>query len=553
MAVKEFTPGKQVLSPRGAWTDTANRRMGNPSRASFMQNQRIAPGITRTRPGTSVIAPATGFVTGIFNWIDPFGVNHVVYRDGSVIRNYVQGGATSSILSSIGDTYRPSQADLDVWLYACGYDTTGAGTFQARIFDGANTDKAFAPPVVLLAATAVDGGAGQCTQGTHLIGVVYQNRTGYSGVPSTAVMSTPISVTLNGGLRKINVTVSIPALMDGGTNPTGAQATMFLIVTPANNPNNWFFLPGPVGDSTSVEQQPVPFNAPATLSFVFDLSDFDLEASADSALPQFLLLGQAADGTGPFNPNFVVAYGQRMCYGVGTAIYISDINNPQQVSVANNQLVMPNQRYIAMAFPLPGGTDLFLTGDRWTARVTDNSDVPATWSQPVKISDAQGAPFHNCVCFKTAGGYAWVVTEGGPYMMNGTYAAKPITYLSANSWARVNWKAAYAIEIADDVANLKLYIAVPLDGATMCTHVFVFDYQNGTNFDEVEFSIDFYNQQFFANIGSIGVVKEAATDQTNLWIGPVGGNQPTYPVTLQVTDSSGAMVSVGCFIDVACG
>lgn len=556
MAVRGFSPGKQIVSPRGAWTSTDQRRMGSPSRASIMWNQRVAPGITRSRDGTSIVAPASGFVTGIFNWIDPFGVNHVIYRDGSVIRNYVQGGVVSSILSNIGNTYRPSQADLDVWDYICGYDTAGAGTFQCRIFDGANSDKAFAPPMTI-SASAVDGGTGQCTMGTHYIGVVYQNRSGYSGIPTTSDSSgNPISVTLNAGLRKVNVTISIPARTDGGTNPTGAQATLFLIVTPANNPTNWFFLPGPVGASASVEQQPVPFNEAVNLNFVFDLSDFDLEASADplitATFSQFSLLWQAADGSGPFNPNVVVAYGQRMVYGAGTACYVSDINNPQQISIANNQVVMPNKRYIAAAFPLPNGTDLFLTGDRWTARVTDNSDSPSTWAEPVKISDALGAAFANLVCFKTGGGYAWVVTEGGPYMMNGTYLAKPLTYLSQDQWNRVNWQAAYAIEIADDVAKLKLYIAVPLDGATMNTHVFVFDYQNGTNFDEVDFSIDQYNQQYFQSIGSIGVVKEIGTNQTNLWIGPVGGNQPNYPITLQVTDSLGNTSSVNCYIDVAC-
>jgi hypothetical protein len=515
-----------------------------------MQNMRVAPGVVRSRPGTTPIAPATGFVTGLFNWIDPLGVNHVLFRDGTVISDFVQGVGTATVMNSIGTTYRPSFADLDVWTYICGYDTAGIGTFQARTFDGTNApDLCFAPPIALTAATATDGGSGQCTQGTHFIGFVYENRDGYSGRPSTKVSGSPISITLNAGLRKVNITVTIPALTDGGPSPTGGNATLFLIVTRADNPNIWYFLPPAVGASTSVEQRPVPYNMPTMLNFVFDLSDEDLAASADSANDQFNLLSQADDGTGPFNPNFVVAYGQRMCYGVGTVIYISDIDNPQQIAADRNQLSMPNKRYIGMAFPLPGGTDLFLTGDGWTARVTDNSDIPATWAQPIKVSDRLGAPFPNCVCFKTGGGNAWIATSDGPYQFNGQFAEKPLSYLVSDQWERVNWTAAYAIEIADDAAHRKLYMAVPLDGATIPTHTFLWDYQNGLEFDQVDFSIDNYN---FTQFSSIGVVKEISNDKTNLWIAPPGSGHPPYCFTVQITDSSAQTASANCCISVSC-
>ena len=89
-------------------------------------------------------------------------------------------------------------------------------------------------------------------------------------------------------------------------------------------------------------------------------------------------------------------------------------------------------------------------------------------------------------------------------------------------WKRVNWAAAYAIQIKDDVQNLKLYIAAPLDGATVCNAMFVVDYRLGMTFDSVDISIDVFNPTVFS---SIAVVKEQATGLSNLWIGPAAAGE----------------------------
>lgn len=504
----------------------AQRRKGTPSRASYMQNCRIQPGVVGPRPGTSNVpnVPASiGNVTSIFNWQTQTDENLLLYQDGNTVKSYdltTPGGLT--LLADTLTSRATSFCDFDVWTYFCGYNTLSKGVYQVRIFDGTNTDIAFRGPVTLTAATAVDGGAGQCSIGTHLIGFVYQNRTGYSGIPSTTVASTPISVTLTTDSRQINISVTLPALPDGGGN-----STLFLIMTTADNPANWFFIPTDT-QTGSIGDQPVPLNTITTLNFVASLSDEDINASADSANSQFLLLAQAADGTGPITPSAIVAYGSRLCYLVGPKLYVSDPNNPQSITEDQNVVSMPNKRNMGMVFPLPGSTSLYLTGDRFTAYVTDNSDIPGTWPQPILISGALGASSPNCVCYRTAGNYAWVVTEGGPYSFNGIYDERPLTFLVADQWARVNWKAAYVIQCVDDVTNLKMYLGVPMDGATECNFQFVFDYQNtpegGTPvFDQVDISLDVYNP---AQFGSLGIVKEPTTGLSNLWIGPVaaGGN-----------------------------
>lgn len=656
------------------WTVVAQKKTGNPSRASDAKNMRINPGVTETRPGTSAVFASASSVTGMFNWITPAEDNLVLFKGGDAIQRYrAADGSVTTLLSGLNGAVQPSFADLDVWTYFTAYDSMGNGTIQARIYDGTNVDKAFRGPITLTNSTAINAGGGFCSAGTHYYGFVYQNRTGYAGVPTTSityaitavattafavsattnanpdvvtapghtfvdgqivigsgatgdtaingtflvtnvaantlqlttldgtviagngaytgggvmssaatltvpgntlvtgntvtiagalgdtavngswtvivvtpgstfiltdaggnpvssnsaytgsgVMTVPLQITLTDAAR-IDISVTIPALTDGGADANGGvQSKVFLIMTPADNPAAWFFIP----DVTAVAQvgvRDVPFNTPATLTYSANVSDEDIQANYDSANPNFLFLSQAADGTGPFNPDFVSAYGHRMVYGDGTIAYASDLNNPQQISADLNQIIMPNQRRIAYAFQLPNSTDLYLTGDRWTARVTDNNDSPSTWAQPISISKTLGAPLPNCVCYATGSNNAWIVTEAGIYYFDGTYADRPLTYLINDIWRGVNWDAADLIEITDDVADLKLYVSVPFGGGqTTPNQILVFDYQNGKEFDRVDITIDFFTAK--PAIGSIATIKDLLLQgRSNVWIGPSGG------------------------------
>jgi hypothetical protein len=674
MSVRGFAPGKEVTEPRGMWSVLGEKGKGYPNRASFMQNARISPGVVASRPGTSIIAPVTGMVTGLFNWIRPgtetliaqfsgmvyvqnallelnvdiprlelfvfpaapttfagwaiagavntistvalsvdgvllgnatYGAsrpdvaaahpgqagspnlgwtysidlstydtgghvldvvatdsaantvsiqvpffvsrppeseqNLVLYQDGNNIRSYRQSDQSVTTLLTPATSLRPSFSDLDIWAYIAGYDSAGNGQFQTRIFDGTNVDTAFRPTVFPPTPTMVDGGAGYCTQGTHLFGFVYQNRNGFTGPPAALNSSQgQISFTLTADQRAINVSVDFPAVPDGGGN-----SQLFLLMSRSDSPADWYFVPTDQ-ISGSIGALPVPFNAAATLHFVANISDEDLAASADSANDYFNYLAQDADGAGPFSPSFVVAYGQRMCYGVGTALYVSEINAPQQLTIDQHMLTTPNKRRIGYAFPLPGSTDLYVTGDKWTSRFTDSGGVPATWAQPIKISEALGAPFPSCVCFRTRGEYAWMVTEAGIYVFNGSFADRPVTYLVEDIWKRVNWAAAYAIETADDTVGRKFYAAVPLDGATKPTHLFCIDYTSGLDFNDVDIGLDVFNRP---TLGSIAVVREIAEEDLVLWIGP-SGDSGGYSFQVTVTDALGATASVTCTIPV---
>ena len=534
------------------WSSLAQKRTGSPQRASLMQNCRVEPGVVRTRPGLTPIAPASSKVTGLFNRIGPSGANSVLYQDGIAIRAFTQPYGLRTLLPNAGYTYRPTFAQFGKWTYFCGYragqsnpndvNFVGFGTMPCHVFDGMFTDRAFRGPVSLTGAAAVDGGDGRSTAGTHYFGIVYQNRSGFAGVPTTTVNGQPIAFTLAEDSRKINVSVTIPVLTDGG-----GDAMVYLIMTRADNPSAWYFVPN---TGNSIGEAAVGDLFGVTLKFVVDLSDEDLAASADSANDQFLYLTEDANGNPPFKPNFVVTYGTRMCYGVNTNLYISEKSNPQALTGDQHLISPPENRRIAYAFPLSGSTDLYLTGDRWTSRVTDSGDVPATWATPIQVSDALGSPWPSCVCYRTRGNYAWIVTEGGPYVFTGSYADKPVTYLVSDLWARVNWNAAQAIETADDVARQLFYVAAPLDGSGEPTHLFCIDYSNGLSYDQVDISLDKLHVSTFSSIGVVkdleqgGSAGAGSAGVSSLWIGLSGEAPavppPVPPITLPATPDPGS-------------
>ena len=93
--------------------------------------------------------------------------------------------------------------------------------------------------------------------------------------------------------------------------------------------------------------------------------------------------------------------------------------------------------------------------------------------------------------------------------------------------------------MADDYVNQRLLVAVPLDGATEPTHLFVFDYARGYKWGEVDFSID----TLPSNFSSVGLVRDRATGRTEVWAGPAAAG---YMLRQQVALREDAGSAIDC-------
>jgi hypothetical protein len=513
MSTRGWT-SKEINGPRGAWTASALQRKGHPQRASVATNMRFKDGRAYSREGTSVIfTPSDGAVSSMYNWISP-SANELVYLDGTVAkRRRLSDGTPANLLTGLTTTQALSFAELGPRLYFCGFTTANAGTIQARVWDGASAvDSAFRAPLTVTSITAVDGGAGQCTRGLHYFGFIFQSRSGFAGKPSPVNGSSvfvPASVTLNAQQRTVTLTITLDTPADAGTG-----SAIYPIMTRASNPNIWYFVP----DAQILN--PTASAAGYVAAFTISVSDEDLAARAETADNQFNLLTQTAGGSGPFTPNFVASYGKRMAYGVGNKVYFSDIDDPQAVTEDFNVRQIAGQQSIVAGVQF--GQDFYYFGDKWTARDSDNGDAPATWSTPSSVSSSLGAPFPDCIEWRTNGPWMWIANPSGLYLFNGAYPQYPISFEQSDIWARINWAAGYCVQIADDVTNLRVHVAVPLDAATAPSHVLVYDYGQGMAYDRCDFSLDNFAA---ATFGSIRAVKESATNKTAVYIGPAAAGR----------------------------
>ena len=521
MSVRDFQP-KTISNLRCPWTLTDQILQGSPARGFLGQNIRVAPGRLYSREGTSRRLATAGQITGMYNWLTVLStgqpVNLVLYLENlTALRSLNLAGTTpNDLVTGILNTRGISVAEAGPRAMVSFFNTKAQGSFQCRVTDGVSiADKAFQGPIAGMSINATDGGTGRCTAGQHKIGFIFQSRTGFSGrfSPALGTNFAPGSVTLLAGNRSINLSITLDTPPEAGIG-----SAIYVIMTRADNPNRFFFVPGAFAI--------LPPGAAGWTQFFLPISitDEDLADSAEDATDFNSRLTQDASGNGPFAPSVVFPYRHRTVYIVNQKAYVSEINDAQAITEDQNVIQTPGQKRTITGFAQ--GTTLYLLGEKWTASTNDNGDLPATWSQPEEIAQI-GTTAPNGIEARTAGGYAWIASEHGLWLFQGRYdpyhpdQPKPITYLCAD-WKRINWNAAYAIQVVDDITNLRCYVAAPLDAATEPSHLFTVDYTNGLTYDTCDISLDSFNAKTFS---SICLTKEAATSKSVLWIGPSAAGQ----------------------------
>lgn len=502
MARDGFVP-KEVRGLRGAWTEL-DQVESRPDRAFLARNTRILPGPrVKTRDGHSVALAVGGKVTGMHQWLTS-GLNRLIFYEGTAVKmkDLTSGAAAASLYTLSGRSITVAEGGDRAYISV--FATTGLGAGQARfvspLIAGSPVDVAFMGPFAT-AANMADNGAGSTTAGSHKFAYIAESRSGFPGKPSPqpADIFTPTSFTVAGGGRTVRMSMTLTV--------TNAPITIHAIMTRVDNPNKWFYVPG--GTALIAVDGAIP------VVIDISVSDEDLANRATSADANFNYLSQAVGGTGPFNPSVLRACGNRMVYIVDNKAYVSDPYDFEVVTEDQHAIQMPGQRRIITCWP--SGSSIYWAGPGWTYVSSDTGDVPRLWSAPQVVSEKIGTPAPLGVEWRTAGDYQWVASEDGCYLFAGQYTEKPISFLNAPDWRRINWAAAYALQIRDDVKNQTLYVGVPLDAATEISHIFVWNYRTGLEPDLVDFNYDDFG---FGNISSLCLVQDATTGKVAMWIGP---------------------------------
>lgn len=491
----------------------------------------------------SGFAPRSGFtrvwnpnkiLRVMYNWIQQ-QYNRLIYlnSDNDVVSRDISGSIPEfTIISSVtaaGMTF----VQAGFRLYMSFFDSAGVSAGNVKVWDGTftsavpNVDNAFQPTLQTsnLAAgsgglgpgtwgTFTETGTGSVSAGTHFYALVPATWNGFQTKPGpeNSGVFTPQSFTSTGS-KQVTIVVA--------PSPTWPQwvNTVQIAMTTADNPSRRFLVPSTDGGGPLT----VPRGASGTVTFVIDIDDVTLTGGGPTEITDTLF----NLFTGALAVHAVGAYNNRTIYmfrtlgpdglSVVASMFASEPNKPQYVIPAENILSLPELRDITNGFALGGVW--FTVGPSWTYGFTDNLRTPVNWTPPRLVSIAIGSPFIRGVSANQDKGYAWVADRTGLYYFTGgTYPILPTSYEQTPAWNRINFAApANALVVKEAPEQRLVIVKAPLDGATVATHLLVWDYTRGVTPEEVKYC-GLWNLSEYPNIGDLEIVQSYPQKRKEVWI-----------------------------------
>lgn len=516
----------------GPWT--ALDPMDVPSgRALLAQNVEYLQGQVSSRKGYGQAFNSNEASSALYNWISSLGNNLVWFKAGTGVRRIDIGAAVPSASTIVatasgnGATFASSGPRL----YTSIFNTSGAAatsgyvtSYQSAAFV---SDKLFPPPMTYTPAAPTEPGAGVITPGSHRLGYIVEYRHGFIGRPSPDTGAGTPGPTTFTPVTKTAAGAKNFSWVLNTTWPADA-VKVHVIMTPVSNPSLYVFVPG----ANSV----VAGGTAASYTIVFSISDDDLMSLGNDATNYLFYYTRTVSGTDPFQPSVLVPYGNRMTYVTTTldsngnkmgAVFVSNRNNYQQVTLDRHLVQIPGQLDIVTAFVLRG--TYYIVGPHWTYATRDTGSDPVEWPAAKLIDGKRGTLAPRGVVGSPTGSYAWVADESGLYLFDGSsYPSLPVSYYNRPEWERINWAAAWCVQVVDDPSRKRVYVLAPLDSATTPSHILIWDYTRGMEPTQVSFSLDTIASY---GMGAMTLVRNtltgtptAAYSHVELWVSPSGAS-----------------------------
>lgn len=471
---------------------------GPPNEASFVENviyEYVDKGLVAvaTRPGFGLAYNPGLAIQSLYNWIQQLSVNRLIYfhSNAQVVSRDLNTSTNTTILTGLSAAGMIASPQ-GYRLYMAFYSAAGQGATEGRVWDGTftsgtpNVSKLFQRPLLTteISVTPSEPLAGSVTAGLHNIGLLVKAWSGADTRPSptdAGLNLVPIAFTSSGS-KNIQLLIS-PV----GTWPLWAESIR-PIMTTISNPLEYFIVPG---DPTLI-----PRGTSSPVLIQIDIDDVTLSSGIE-ALPYFDLVSMNSANTGPWSPHFIGSYNDRAVYfarilapdsiTLTTGIFFSDRFNPQYLIPSTHQVYLPNFRDAIGG--VTHGSSYVVWGPSWLYAFTDNNDSPVNWGPAREIDPTKGSPFVHGVVSDKESGVLWVADRTGLYAYEGGIVPiLPANNNQLTTWSRINWKASQ--ETFDMTVNTTYHIIIvkaPLDGASVATHLLVWDYQAGTSPDRIRF------------------------------------------------------------------
>jgi hypothetical protein len=475
----------------------------------------VGPAQVRPRRGFSVLYSLNKALGTIWSWFQEM-YNRLLYLDvtnpssPAVWSIDLVANTTIEVVSSgLGSAAGMFNAAVGFREIMAFYDKTGLATSQGRVWDGTYNSGTGMPNVealfprtlltteVTFTFSEPSASSPGLDAGSHTFAIAITTWNGAQAPPGPwngAGILSPQSFTSSGG-KNLNIELSPASTWPAWVNQ------IQIMMTPNDNPNNWYLVPGTITT--------VPRGSSLPVNITFSISDNTLEAeglnvTVSGTTPSlFSLYSQSSTGTGPFNPHCVVAFGTRMVYlsrlpspdGISSqgAIFVSEPQKPQFITLAFHLLNLPEFLDTVTAAVL--NAVLYIFGPDWTFGFSDNTQYPVEWAPCITVSRFIGSPFIKGVLANTARQILWVAAKQGLFAFSGgSYTVLPASYeQGAGDWNQINFAqaqttAANALEIVDYPDQRLVIVKAPIGvGQTVANYMLVWDYSMGYDFETIRY------------------------------------------------------------------
>lgn len=314
---------------------------------------------------------------------------------------------------------------------------------------------------------ALSGTVGNVETGTHVFAVVFETSTGHLTKPGPTVFAT-----VNADGTK---SIDLSGIPTGPSYISKRRIVATKLITTYNGNqtgSEFFFVPNGVINN----------NVSTTLTVNF--YDADLISSADYLFDQLETIPAGV---------FLLAYNNSLVSGGANTeesiVRVSIAGYPEAFdAVEGLRTIAPNE-----AGGLSNATvfrdSLYLTKSHRTYVTSNNGQSVAFWSI-VDVDLGDGAECHSIAQVLDAKGSnveAFVTaSRAGAFLFNGAYSIPELSYSIKSIWDRINKSVFETVEVVQDPINKKVYFAVPLDAATVPSHILVLDYQKGLSYESAK-------------------------------------------------------------------
>lgn len=335
------------------------------------------------------------------------------------------------------------------------------------VYDGTGVARKAAGTIPVGTLTATESAiSGNVEAGYHLYAVAFETASGFITKPGPAIYAILES---SGGFK-----VSLSGIPTGpsGTTKRHILATRSILVYDGNQEGYEFFFVAnaTINDNTTTT---------TTLSFF----DADLISSAEYLFDQYQEIFAGID---------LFEYKGRLCIANGNYIYLSRVGEPESFDALTGlALVGPGESSNIVAC-IEHREILYIHKKHRSFVTADNGNDPSTWIIP-PIDKGTGSFIHGIIRILDAEGVSTdkflVCAPKGLLIFNGYYQEPELTWKVENIWKRINRNYFNLVHGINDTDNHKVYIALPLDAATSCSHILVGNYKNGLDYLSIRWSL----------------------------------------------------------------